>query len=177
VRKKAEEAIAGCADAELAALREAFVPGLVRVNEEGAYARRTAPRADLPAAALPLVKKLVDARLLVESQKDHIDRVEVAHEALFRVWPTLSGWLASERDFLIGKSRIEQLFKDYQALPKAQRVRGLLSGILLERARSWVKAAPGRFSKEEVEFIRRSGKRARTQRWMLIVTGIAILAA
>jgi len=34
--------------------------------------------------------------------------VEVAHEALFRVWPRPASWLTEERDFLIGRSRIRQ---------------------------------------------------------------------
>jgi hypothetical protein len=160
VRRKAEETIGGAATNDLAALREAFVPGLVRINEEGVYVRRAALRSTLPEAALPLVEKLVGARLLVENQDELGARIEVAHEALFRVWPMLAGWLVEERDFLIGKSRIERLHEDYQRLPAAERDRGLLSGILLERARGWLDRYPRRFTQDERAFIRRSARQA-----------------
>jgi hypothetical protein len=176
VRRKAEETIGGAGATALAALREAFVPGLVRVNEDGAFARRRAPRAALPPAALPLIEMLVDARLLVERVGPASEtRIEVAHEALFRVWPMLAQWLAEEREFLIGKSRIERLHEDYLRLPERQRAQALLSGILLERARRWLDAAPGRFSRDETAFIRRSARRARLRQHMRTAAVAAVL--
>jgi hypothetical protein len=160
VRLKAEETIGGVPEADLAALREAFVPGLVRINEEGSFVRRAALRSSLAEAARPLLEKLVSARLLVENRDERGARIEVAHEALFRVWPTLAGWLVEERDFLIGKSRIERLHEDYQRLPASDRDKGLLSGILLERARGWLNRYPQRFAPDEGAFIRRSARQA-----------------
>jgi tetratricopeptide (TPR) repeat protein len=107
------------------------------------------------------VDRLVDARLLATRREalggapavPEIDLVEVAHEALFRVWPMLAAWLEAEREFLIGKSRIERAREDFQALPESERGKGFLLGILLERAKHWLIAHPGRFSPEEAAFI------------------------
>ena len=102
VRRRAEETIGGATEAELDALREAFAPGLVRLDEErGVFARRDARLFDLPPAARALIEKLIDARLLVKRADDDGAHVEVAHEALFRVWPKLAEWLARDRDLLI----------------------------------------------------------------------------
>ena len=88
-------------DAELSALRSAFVPALVRINEQGQYTRRRASRAALPERAQALLQQFVDARLLV-SDRDRNGRetVEVAHEALLRAWPRLRGWLDEDQEKL-----------------------------------------------------------------------------
>jgi len=80
VRDAAKEAMArvGPAQDDLNALRESFVPDLVRVNDEGAFVRRSASLERLPAPAHKMLRALADARLLVV---DH-GVVEVAHEAL-----------------------------------------------------------------------------------------------
>src|SRR5439155_8604601 len=72
---------------ELDALHAAFVPTMVRINAEGGCARRRTLFGDLPRRALPLLRRFVDARLLV-SDRDSKGRetIEVAHEALLRTW-------------------------------------------------------------------------------------------
>ncbi|CAG0978003.1 phosphoinositide-3-kinase, regulatory subunit 4 [Geobacteraceae bacterium] len=81
---------------ELAALRVAFVPAMVSVNEEGGFIRRRASWLDLPARAHKLLQQFIEARLLV-SQTERGERVvEVAHEALLRSWPRLNGWLRED---------------------------------------------------------------------------------
>jgi tetratricopeptide (TPR) repeat protein len=131
------------------ALREAFVPALVRVNDEGGFVRQSARVELLSAQAHRMLRALADARLLV------IDNgvVEVAHESLFRVWPLLANWLEEEREFLVTKSRIERSREDYARLPEAARSKGLLSGIILERAKNWLITHPKRFTSDETSFI------------------------
>ena len=80
-------------------LRRAFIPGLVRANDEGSYSRRRAFLDELPPGSLSLLEKFVQARLLVKD-KDGRTTVEIAHEALLRTWPTLSAWLGADRDKL-----------------------------------------------------------------------------
>jgi tetratricopeptide (TPR) repeat protein len=154
VRDAANEAIARERPTKevLDALREAFVPALVRVNDEGGFVRQSARLELLPAQAHKMLRSLANSRLLV------IDKgvVEVAHESLFRVWPLLAQWLEEEREFLVGKSRIERSGEDHAKLPEALRTKGLLSGILLERAKNWLIAHPHRFSADEASFIRAS---------------------
>jgi WD40 repeat protein len=85
---------------ELAALRVAFVPAMVRVNEEGHFIRRRASWLDLPARAHRLLQRFIDARLLVSRGEGGERVVEVAHEALLRAWPRLKDWLREDRDNL-----------------------------------------------------------------------------
>ena len=103
IREEAQRVIAEAdpAPEELEALHGAFVPTMVRINAEGGYARRRASFDDLPRRALPLLRRLVNARLLV-TDRDPEDRetIEVAHEALLRTWPLLGGWLAEDQDKL-----------------------------------------------------------------------------
>lgn len=143
---------------ELKALREAFVPGLVKVNDEGGFVRQAANWDLLPPRANRLISALAgaQARLLVVREHDGSRQVEVAHEALFRVWPLLVGWLTEEKEFLIGRNRLMRALADWKALPKADCDRGLISGIILDRARQWLIDHPGRFNEVEADYIRAS---------------------
>ncbi len=143
---------------ELKALREAFVPGLVKVNDEGGFVRQAARWDALPEKSHRLVLALAgaEARLLVVRDRDGGREVEVAHEALFRVWPLLTGWLQEEKEFLIGRNRLERALADWQALAESERAKGLISGILLDRAGQWLSEHPTRFTPDEVAFIRAS---------------------
>jgi hypothetical protein len=86
---------------ELAELRAAFVPTMVRINADGAYSRRHAYRDEMPRRAGPLLNRFVEARLLVtERDQDGRKTIEVAHEALLRTWPQLSAWLTEDQERL-----------------------------------------------------------------------------
>jgi hypothetical protein len=63
VRRAADEALAEAkpTDDELMALREAFVPAMVRVNDQGEYVRRPARWDELPAKAQPLLRSWLDS--------------------------------------------------------------------------------------------------------------------
>jgi formylglycine-generating enzyme required for sulfatase activity len=82
---------------ELEALHTAFVPTMIRINGDGAYARRRALLAAMPPASLPLLRRLVEARLLVTDHDEEGETVEVAHEALLRTWPLLAQWLRDDQ--------------------------------------------------------------------------------
>ncbi len=158
VRRKADEVlrVAKPDKADLQALKDAFVPAMVRVNAEGEYVRRPARLEDLPAKARPLIDRLAAARLLIIRQEDETTIVEVAHEALLRKWPLLRGWLDEEREFLIGKSQLEQDLLDWQATPPPQKQEALLSGLKLTRARVWFREKAQRLSALEQKFIQAS---------------------
>jgi WD40 repeat protein len=86
---------------QLEALHAAFVPAMVRINAEGGYARRRAPLLEIPPRAVPLLRRFVDARLLVtDRDTEGREIIEVAHEALLRTWPRLTTWLADDQDKL-----------------------------------------------------------------------------
>ena len=103
IREEAERVIAEAdpTSEDLEALHAAFVPTMVRINAEGGYARRRALLDDLPRRALPLLRRFVDARLLVtDRDAEGRETIEVAHEALLRTWPQLGVWLAEDQDKL-----------------------------------------------------------------------------
>jgi hypothetical protein len=76
-----------------------FVPALAQVNERGAAIRRVAQYKDFDESARRLLAHFDRWRLVVRSGA----AVEVAHEAMFRVWPRFKSWLAPE------KARLEAL--------------------------------------------------------------------
>lgn len=92
-----EPAIPGTRKERERLLEGAFVPALVDINQtNGAPLSRIAPESELPEAALNIVQRLVDARLLVADKLSGGDRpasrtFRVAHEALLRHW----AWLTS----------------------------------------------------------------------------------
>jgi len=172
VQQKAEQAIQPdkLSKDALQALRDAFIPRMVRVNEAGDYVRQPAKWEELPPTALPLLNKLTNARLLVQraiatgNSEANEKYVEVAHEALLRHWKLLNGWLHEEHDFLVGKQQLEHSLRDWQLLPEKQRDKGLLQGIALERAREWLFANRAGLSAVERDYIQRSHQAEEHQR-------------
>ena len=178
------------ADDELAALREAFVPMMVRVNDQGEYVRRPARWDALPAKSHPLLERLAKARLLVVRQDGDARVVEVAHEALLRKWPLLRSWLDAEREFLIGRQQLEQDVRDWEKAAEADKAGALLTGLKLNRARGWLVEHPTQLTAEGRRFIHASIKsveaedrrKARSRRLVMLgslaaVVVLAIVAA
>ena len=155
VRRKADEVLAAASPSpeDLQALKQAFVPAMVRVNSEGEYVRRPARFDGLPAGARPLIERLAKARLLIIHKEQDVTMVEVAHEALLRKWPLLRGWLDEEREFLIGKDQLEKDLADWEKAPAGEKTEALLSGLKLSRARAWWVDKPLQLSETERRFI------------------------
>ncbi|MFN7677995.1 MAG: toll/interleukin-1 receptor domain-containing protein, partial [Cyanobacteriota bacterium] len=141
---------------ERIALRDAFVPALVRVNEQGHYTRRPARWDDLPAQSWPLPYHLVQARLLKVEQRGQERWVEVAHEALLRKWPLLRQWLDDARDFLMGTQHLEPDLREWLEAPSTEQSSNLLTGQKLARAQSWLQERPRQISPELRRFIEAS---------------------
>ena len=158
VRQAAEDVLADAKPTkdETDALRDAFVPAMVRVNDQGEYVRRPARLDELPAKAQPLLERLAKARLLVLRQDGDARVVEVAHEALLRKWPLLRSWLDSAREFLIGKQQLEQELRDWDQAAEPDKAGALLVGIRLNRARGWLIEHPNQLSAQERAFIQAS---------------------
>lgn len=162
IRLVADQAIGGLrpTDAELAALRDSFVPHLVRVRlYDGKRVRQPATRSKLPKESARLIQALVDARLLstrVEESSDpnSTEResvVEVSHEALFKAWPILDEWLTGEHEFLSDLERIRNAHEIWDKAPAEQKSHALLHGLLLTRAREWVRRHAQRFVGRDME--------------------------
>ncbi|MFC7489466.1 MULTISPECIES: hypothetical protein [unclassified Knoellia] len=90
VAQSAEALYDSMDDAQRGRLRSLLLR-LVTPSEDGDAVRARLSRANLAMdeAHLQLVEQLVDARLVSIDG----DTVQIAHEALFRVWPRLRGWL------------------------------------------------------------------------------------
>jgi WD40 repeat protein len=184
VRRKADEVLAAAKPSaeNLQALREAFVPAMVRVNAEGEYARRPARFDLLPLDARPLIERLARARLLIIQKEQDVTMVEVAHEALLRKWPLLRGWLDGEREFLIGKDQLEQDLLDWERAAVEDKTDALLTGLKLTRARGWMVEKPLQLAEGERKFIQASiahqdAETARTERQRRRIQQASVAAA
>jgi hypothetical protein len=155
VRNRADDVLAEArpTEEELTALRNAFVPAMVRVNDQGEYARQPARWDDLPAKSHLLLEQLSKARLLIVRKEGDNRIVEVAHEAMLRKWPRLTEWLDDAREFLTGKQQLERELRDWERAPEADKTGALLTGLKLNRARSWLLERPHQLTAEEREFI------------------------
>lgn len=133
------------------ALRSAFLK-LVRVGEDGSYLRQRASWRQMPEAALPILDPFVTDRLLVKGVDEMGEAtVELAHEALFRVWPRLADWLTEEREFLLFRRRFRSRRDDWE---DARRDHGaLLRGEQLSEARRWAGQRPEEFDQGDAEFL------------------------
>ena len=185
VRRAADGVLELCrpSQLELEALRDAFVPALVRVNDQGDYTRRPAPWELLPPLAQPLLMRLVEARLLSVDQRGQERWVEVAHEALLRKWPLLRQWLDEAREFLVGSQQLERELGDWQRAQGPDKEAALLSGLKLSRAQSWLEERPQQFAADLRSFVEASiaqrdlaARRRRRQR-NLVMAGLGLLAA
>jgi len=193
VRRRADEVITGMqpSDEQMKALRDAFVPAMVRF-EQGNYVRRPARWEALPTEAQPLLQQLVNARLLISREEVGHRLLEVAHEALLRKWPLLRDWLDEDREFLIGSQRMEQDLQEWQKAAEQERSAALLSGLKLQRAKAWLAERPQQLSDELRDFVQASIDKAEEQkrqaeeqkrierrnrrRWMTALSGVAAVA-
>ena len=74
-----------------------FVPRLAQINDQGAIIRRVAKWTSFNDEQKELLQRLDRWRLVVLKGDSDGNTVEVAHEALFREWTRLKGWLEPER--------------------------------------------------------------------------------
>ena len=169
VKKCVEDALAGSqatVKSSEAALRVAFLDYLGRLSEDNQFTRQPVRWSDIPRAAHPVLRRLEQVYLLVSSSEDGAEIVEVAHEALFRVWPKLAQWIDADREFLFWRKRFRLAFTDWSA-DHSQ----LLTGPLLGQARRRLRERPERFTAPEKSFIRASQRR----RWLRMAAATSIV--
>ncbi len=138
---------------ELKALREAFIPALVQVNEKGEYVRRPALRSKLPESALRLLDCLADGRLLTTKQGAADRQIEVVHEALLRKWPRLRDWLDEERDLLTLIPKLDAAVAKAKSSSPFHRHRHFLSAEDTRKSRLYRKRNKKNISRDEKMFI------------------------
>ncbi len=111
-------------EARLALLRHSLIPWLAGIDpESGSPRRRIARLADIPAEAEPLIRLLVEQRLLstdrVVVREGDVERAEItiepAHEALLRQWGLLRGWLDEDFGALTVLEGVKRAARDWAA--------------------------------------------------------------
>jgi WD40 repeat protein len=118
---EAAPAIPADRSAQMAILHAAFIPWLARIDPESrAPRRRVAALTELPSDALPIVARLVEARLLVTDRREGMDVVEVAHESLLRNWPALKSWLEADAADLAMLEGVERAASDWSQNDRAE---------------------------------------------------------
>jgi formylglycine-generating enzyme required for sulfatase activity len=105
-------------DARMRDLRRAFY-SLAQVGEEGQFTRRIARWSRMPASCRAILKHFVGQRLLVSHTENGEAILSVAHEALFRVWDILAGWLRADRKALALRAQIEDAAGEWQTANRA----------------------------------------------------------
>jgi formylglycine-generating enzyme required for sulfatase activity len=103
--------------ARLALLRRGLIPWLAGIDPEtGAPRRRVARQSEIPAECRPLIRNLVEQRLLttdLAKQTGEIT-VEPAHEALLRQWGLLDRWLAEDAVVLASLEGVKRASRDWE---------------------------------------------------------------
>ena len=104
--------------ARLALLRRGLIPWLAGIDpDKGAPRRRVARLSEIPAEARPLIRHLVEQRLLAtDVNKDTGEAtIEPAHEALLRQWGLLDGWLTEDAGLLAVLEGVKRASRDWAA--------------------------------------------------------------
>lgn len=110
VEQTAEEVYGDLSDEEQHAAHRLLLD-LVNVDED-TVARRALDLDEVHGeAATRVIEAFADARLLTVSSS----RVQVAHEALLRAWPRLTGWIADDRERLLLHRRLRALTDPWDA--------------------------------------------------------------
>ena len=187
VAQSAESLYDAMDDAQRSRLRSLLLR-LVMPSEDGDAVRARVPRTKVAVdeAHVRLVEQLVDARLVSIDG----DSVQIAHEALFRVWPRLRGWLDDDVD---GQRLFRHLTGAADAWDAMERPDGeLYRGTRLTRTLEWRDRARPDLSDTEIAFLaasaalseselRAAQERARRERRVNrrlrgALTGVAVLA-
>jgi formylglycine-generating enzyme required for sulfatase activity len=111
-----EPVIPSARNEQYSLMRAAFVPWLARVDPAtGQPMRRVARQDQIPKNSFPIVKRLIEARLLVGDTRSGIDVIEIAHDSLLRQWAKLKEWLEADADDLRILEGVERAAAEWAA--------------------------------------------------------------
>ena len=158
----------------VSAVRMAFVKHLAEPNEKGDFVRLSARWDEIAPLARPILDKFVTQRLLAKTKPDGTVLLEVAHEAIFRCWPLLTGWLSGSADILRWR---RDIVRD-QRSAKANGQKWRLSGTQFEIAKKWPKARREELNPEEIGWIKAvATQRSRIRVGLVLVAAIIVASA
>jgi DNA-binding SARP family transcriptional activator/tRNA A-37 threonylcarbamoyl transferase component Bud32 len=141
---------------------------LVALNEEGGYTRRRVRLTELQQLALSIVgedgkavlSEMLDqfgAARLITFDHDPVNReptIEVAHEALIRIWSRLFGWLKQSREDIRLQRLLATAANDWTQAGQDESF--LLHGVRLKQYESWQKEVKLTLMPQERAFLRAS---------------------
>ncbi|MFF5981058.1 hypothetical protein ACFY78_19640 [Streptomyces olindensis] len=158
----ADHALAGLTAVRQDCARRLFVQ-LARPGDGDTFTRRPVRTSDLAPELLALARELAPGKLVVLSrapggaERDEI--VDLAHEALTRLWPRLREWLVASRDFRRWQEQLRTDLTRWQT-QKREPAR-LLSGSDLAEAARALAEHPEDISPDERAYILLSRRHAR----------------
>jgi DNA-binding winged helix-turn-helix (wHTH) protein/energy-coupling factor transporter ATP-binding protein EcfA2 len=122
------------------------------------------------------VQAMVDSRLFVSHLQNDEPCFSVAHEALLRRWPRASEWIATHREGLTIKSRLQEVSARWLAEDK-NRAYLLTEGKPLQEALTLKNNTAFTLETQELDLIAASASRAKVKRWSkrAIVTLLCLL--
>jgi len=177
IRHEAEAVLAALnpGPAQLDELRRAF-RGLVHIDELGQYTKRPMHWSGLPVSIHPIMEAFVTARLLVSGQDESAAdddqaapgngrTLEVAHEAIFRAWDKLKGWLHEDRTFLLWLQHVTSEAEAWRSNPRDAGL--LLRGGPLAEAERWLVQRKDEIGEPLQAYIAASGRVTRRTRLVL----------
>ncbi|WP_344632757.1 serine protease [Streptomyces glaucosporus] len=156
--------------------RRLFVQ-LARPDDRGGFGRRATPLTDLDPAAARLARRLAAGKLLVLSRTaEGTEVVDLAHEALTRLWPRLRGWLEDSREFRAWQEQLRGDLARWEA--GGREPEGLLRGRLLTAAADWLDRRPEDVTAAERAYIEAGWRHQRrgVRRRQAAVAGLTVLA-
>lgn len=159
IAKHADETLQSLQQGEQIAVPHIFTR-LVSVAQPdwGEDTKRRIGLVEIDPAMHILVRKLADARLLVTSRNEQNgeETVEIAHEALIRIWSTLRSWLDNDRRFLLWRQRLRSLAHMWYEGGRSNDALINLRSSLLDEGINWIKERWSEFSSFELDFIKAS---------------------
>ncbi|MEO5329107.1 MAG: toll/interleukin-1 receptor domain-containing protein [Magnetococcus sp. THC-1_WYH] len=102
---------------QLLLLRRGLIPWLAGIDPDTqAPRRRVAKLAEIPVEAQPMIKHLIEQRLLATDveQETGEKTIEPAHEALLRQWGLLQGWLQEDSAALATLEGVKRSAKEWE---------------------------------------------------------------
>lgn len=100
-----------------AGLGDVVLPALVKlvtVGDGDEPTRRRLARRSLPPLESQVIDAFIDAHLVISDRIDDEPVVTVAHEALLRAWPPLTGAIATARENLRQRAQLERMALDWE---------------------------------------------------------------
>ncbi|MER6106157.1 hypothetical protein ABT115_28685 [Streptomyces sp. NPDC001832] len=159
------------AESEEPVARRLFVQ-LARPDDRGGYVRRATPVTQLDPAAVALARRLARGKLVVIGRTAAgAEIVDLTHEALTRLWPTLRGWLDDSRKFRMWQEQLRTDMARWQE--KGRETAALQRGKTLAEGVEWLERRPEDVTADERGYIDAGSRyEQRTVRGLLAIGAV-----